>query len=194
MILVKRFFISALAGLALAGGALTGTAVAAESPQNANTGTTQYAGMTVVGFDQQVAAAHGYVIRTGADGRQYAVKAGQLTPDSSGGNYVTGDCGWSWVQVNGTGNRGIRLDSGFGVIRNVIAWEWHDVLIDRGGVSRQDWNPRPGPGTPQLRFGRNLPNLTVGPITAEVQSNSKVTLDNGAICSSAVHADHGTVY
>jgi hypothetical protein len=187
---------ASLALAALLVGAPAANAASADTGTTPTTPPASGAGMTVTGFDRAVAKANGYEIRTDANGVERSVKvgaAGQVVPDSAPGNTIQGNCGWSWVRVNGTGNRAILLESGFGVRLPVIAWEWHIVLIDRGGVSTQNWGPTPGPGVPQLRFSRNLSNLTPGSIAAEVQSSSRVTLTDGAICVSGVHADHGTV-
>ena len=52
--------------------------------------------MTITGFNAAVAKAHGYVIRTDAQGREYSVKAG--TPDAvSPDNTVYGNCGSSYI-------------------------------------------------------------------------------------------------
>lgn len=58
--------------------------------------------MHVVGFDATVAKAHGYQVRTSADGRQYSVRIGMaaaVSPD----NQVGGNCGFSYVYEYGIG-------------------------------------------------------------------------------------------
>lgn len=191
MVTFRRLIASTLSALATV--TVLTAAPAAASADGVPAGAVK-GGMTIVAFDESIARANGYEIRTDEQGRQYSAKVGGDTEYSANGHYVSGNCGWSWVRVNGTGNSAIRLDNGFGVYAPVIAFEWHTALFDNGGVSVQHWGPRPGPGIPAYRFGRNLPGLTRGPILAEVQASSKTWLSNGAVCVSAVHHDTGTVY
>ncbi|MGH3932417.1 MAG: hypothetical protein ACRDTF_20855 [Pseudonocardiaceae bacterium] len=153
--------------------------------------------MTIAGFDPAVAEANGYEIRTDAQGRQYSVKRGTLTgaePLSEGGGRVDGDCGFSFVKINGIGNNTARLETGFGVRAPVNAYEWHVSIIDTRGVSTQDWGPVPGPGTPGLTLVRDLPGLATGEVDAQVLSSSRVMLSDGAFCYSGGPRDTGFVF
>lgn len=151
--------------------------------------------MEVVAFDHAVAEANGYETRTDEQGREYSVKVGESgDARSPGGSCGEGDCGLSYVKINGTGNLAALLETGAGLRKTIIAYEWHVVVTDTHSVSTQNWGPRPGPMSSQLNLSKDLGSLGSGTIVAEVQSTSKATLVDGAVCVSATHADTGSVY
>ena len=96
--------------------------------------------MKRTGVDHQVAAAHGYVVRTGADGVEYAAKPGDVTPF----NTVPGDCGISWINFVGSNpythhttiQTGFQLANGY---PGAVHVEWDIDIIDDYGVSNPGW-------------------------------------------------------
>lgn len=148
--------------------------------------------MKIVGFDEAVAKAHGYVIRTDAQGRQYSVKAGAAanpTPD----NRVYGNCGDSWLYELAVGNHAVDIRTGFDVNTPAVAYWWKYWMRDLGGTSshtfagglafRNTWDD-------DSRWGA----LTPGPANAWVDSGSDAILDNGDVCVTAGPADSTTIY
>ncbi|SDJ83046.1 hypothetical protein SAMN04488074_103321 [Lentzea albidocapillata subsp. violacea] len=151
-------------------------------------------GMRIGGFDPEVAKANGYEIRTDEQGRQYSVKLGEVGTQSQNGGRLYGDCGNSWVRVNGIGRRVARLETSWDVILPVVAFEWHITVIDTAGVSSQDWGPRPGPGSTHWQDSRDLPGMAVGTVDAQVTPTaSKVQMNNGAWCYSGGPRDSGWI-
>jgi len=137
-------------------------------------------GMTVTGFDPAVAAAHGYVIQTGKDGRQHSVKKGQLSP--MGYDEVTGNCGLSYINFNGIGGSAASLATGFQVIAPVASGHWEVSITDNSGGSNQPWDIGPNNGTWD---GYRTLNLTNGGALGTVLPDySYAVLDDGTICSS----------
>lgn len=163
---------------------------------NATLGVGSTGEMRIAYFDREIARQNGYEIRTDELGEEYSVPIDPklLLDKSTNGARRNGGCGSSWVKVNGTGNRGIRLETSFNVIATVVAFEWHISLIDWGGVSTQNWGPRPGPFSSNWSSKRDLPNMTRGPVSAMVLPNSIVFLANGGVCRSLSPQDFGNIY
>jgi hypothetical protein len=146
--------------------------------------------MKIVGFDAAVAKAHGYVIRTDAQGRQYSVKAGAAAIP---GNRVYGNCGDSWLYEIAVGNHAVDIRTGFDVNTPAVAFYWKYWMHDRGGTSSHDdggglafrntWEA-------DDRWGA----LTPGPANAWVDSGSDAILDDGSVCVTAGPADSTTIY
>jgi hypothetical protein len=90
-----------------------GGATAAAAATTPEPTVTTVTAMHVIGFDRDVAKANGFEIRTGADNKEYAVAAGDVSP----ANVVSGNCGFSYVYEYGIGNRAIELYTGFSVVR-----------------------------------------------------------------------------
>ncbi|MGA1838835.1 hypothetical protein VD659_18100 [Herbiconiux sp. 11R-BC] len=100
----------------------------AADPMPAPTSTVVEAHMSVIGFDAEVAAAHGYELRTADSGEQFSVPVanapgdfsnsfGDGRPSDAAGLEVAGDCGTSWIyfQLGNTQFRtgySIRSDRG----------------------------------------------------------------------------------
>jgi hypothetical protein len=138
--------------------------------------------MYIRAFDARVARAHGLEIRSGANGRQYSVKAGapvRAVPL----NQISGNCGYSYVYgYTSSGSRAIELYTGFHVNDWATGYSWQVRLNDRGGTSFQNW----GGG---LNFRNNwtgdrvVGGLTPGPGQATVVSaNSYAEIWTGSIC------------
>jgi hypothetical protein len=79
--------------------------------------------MKIVGFEQAVAAAHGFTVRTDRAGRQFEVSsAGQAVPNGS----VSGNCGSSYVYILAK-NVTAGLQHQHGLPRR---WVGHPILLD----------------------------------------------------------------
>lgn len=171
--------------------AAAGAATSApRAPANSNVTVTVTA-MHIAGFDSTVAAAHGYVIRTAPDGKQYSAKQGSVTavPD----NVVSGNCGYSYVYEYGIGNRAIELYTGFSVIAPEIGGHWQVRLHDRGGTSFRNYNVQPS-GNGIWQIDQVIGGLTRGPAQAVVVGAASFTiLDNGAVCYSGGPSDTTTI-
>lgn len=193
---MKRFAYFLLVGSVLAINAPVRSSSATAGPEPSVPDGAVSDSMKIAGFDAEVAKEHGYEIRMDGDGKQYSVKKG--TPEgaelrSAEGGRVDGDCGFSWVRINGIGNAATRLETGWHVYAPVIAFNWTVTLIDWGGVSNQTWF-RPGPFAPGWWDSRDLPNMTRGPVDAQVERSSTVRLITGAFCYSGGPRDSGTIY
>jgi hypothetical protein len=148
--------------------------------------------MTITGFDAAVAKAHGYAIRTDAQGREFSVKAGApavATPD----NTVYGNCGSSYMYEYGIGNHQVEIETGFNVSTPAVVVWWEYSMRDRGGTSS---HTRGGGLDFQRRWADNerWGALTPGPASAWVNSGSDAILDNGDVCTSAGPSDTTTIY
>jgi hypothetical protein len=166
---------------------LDGTRVTA-SPD----GTRVTAPMTIVGFNAAVAKAHGYVIRTDAQGRQYSVKAGApnvVSPD----NTVYGNCGSSYLYEYAIGLDQVEIETGFTVNTPAVAYWWEYSMHDGGGTSS---HTRAGGLAARSSWGDNerWGALTRGPASAWVDSGSDAILVNGDVCTSGGPSDSTTIY
>jgi|SRR4051794_29489353 hypothetical protein len=183
-----------LAALAVASGAAVANAATTNS-DTAHLVTTTTAEMRVVGFDKNVAAAHGYDIRTAASGEQYSVKRGGISAAAPAmpSNVVGGNCGFSYVYEYGIGNRAIELYTGYSVIHDVIRWHWQVRLDDRGGSSYRNYSGWINNGIWQV--DQVIGGLTRGGARASViRSASWALLDTGAICVSGGPWDDTIIY
>lgn len=148
--------------------------------------------MHVVGFDAKVAAAHGYVIRTGPDGKQYTAKQGSSATNVPH-NVVGGNCGYSYVYEYGIGNRAIELYTGFSVIAPEVGGHWQVRLHDRGGTSFRNYNVTPS-ANGIWQIDQVIGGLTRGPAQAVVVGPASFTiLDNGTVCYSGGPSDTTTI-
>ena len=91
--------------------------------------------MHIVGYDRAVAAAHGYEIRVGANGQEYSVKQGEVTPY----NTIPGDCGKSWVYIYPKGGHKADIDTGFDVNTPAVDFSWDVRVHDDWGTSIKSW-------------------------------------------------------
>ena len=169
------------------GTVLDGTRVTA-SPD----GTRVTAPMTIIGFNAAVAKAHGYVIRTDAQGRQYSVKAGApnvVSPD----NTVYGNCGSSYLYEYAIGLDQVDIQTGFNVNTPAVAYWWEYSMRDGGGTSS---HTRAGGLAARRSWGddERWGALTRGPASAWVDSGSDAILENGDVCTSGGPSDSTTIY
>jgi hypothetical protein len=146
--------------------------------------------MHIVGFDAAVAKAHGYQIRTDAQGRQYAVTSGtSLNAAVSPENRVGGSCGASWMYYNAIGHRPTaprfmaNYTSGYQVILPTIAGTWLMYFQDRAGIGTITRFNATNGSTYWNNSGTTYHSLT-GRSEAWVSTSSWVELDDGAICTS----------
>jgi hypothetical protein len=148
--------------------------------------------MTITGFNAAVAKAHGYVIRTDAQGREYSVKAGApnvVSPD----NTVYGNCGSSYITEVGIGLHQVDISTGFTVYTPAVAYWWEYSMHDGGGTSshtRAGGLARRSSWADKERWGA----LTPGPASAWVNSGSDALLENGDVCTSAGPSSYTTIY
>jgi hypothetical protein len=159
-----------------------GSAQAAALPGDASPGTSVVVPMRVTGFDAAVAKAHGYEIRTDAQGRQYSVKAGSNAAPAPD-NQIDGTCGSSYIYVTGAaGPRTLSVDTGFNVIFPADSYYWRIWLTDNGGVSTHSWA-----GGLFLDTGwehkEKYSGMTPGPGYANVDLNSDAILVDGEVCT-----------
>jgi len=150
--------------------------------------------MHSVGFDASVAAAHGYEIRTGPNGKQYSVPKGSPRATVSPFSNITGNCGESWVFEDGIGNASVSLDTGYAVYTAVVARQWRVVLSDNGGQSTQNFS---GGGTGAYSaWIKTIGGLTRGPGSAVIRSNGSnfAILRDGNVCFSGGPSDSTTIY
>jgi hypothetical protein len=185
-LMAKAAVIVAVAGLGVLGSVSTASA-------ETHTGRLVYTAMHSAGFDANVAAAHGYEIRTTADGKQYSVLKGaadNVTPF----NVVTGDCGRSWVWEDGVGSARVLLDTGFNVYTSTVGRQWNVILDDNGGTSTQGFSG--GATGAYWDSSRTVGGLTRGPGYAHINSNGSnfAILSDGNVCYSGGPSDSTTIY
>jgi hypothetical protein len=152
-------------------------------------------GMHIVGFNKAVAAAHGYEIKTAADGRQYSVKKGAVTAagDVSTENIVYGNCGSSWLYYNAIGNSSNKIETGFQLNQAATSYWWLVVMIDGGGQSSRNWA---GGLLLRTRWGvtSTATGMTHGFSDAYVSTGSSAILWNGGVCTSGGPSDFTWTY
>lgn len=98
--------------------------------------------MVITGFDPEVAAAHGYEVRTNAAGQSVTVQAGE--PTSAGtvipNGTVGGTCGYSSVFLSNPWSLQYKIDTAFYTYSPSVAYGWH-VLVTGPGYSRtHNWS------------------------------------------------------
>jgi hypothetical protein len=170
----------------------SGVSPSSAAPRPAEPAAAVRGDMHVVGFDAAVARAHGYQIKTAANGRQYPARAGAASSAVSPDNQVGGNCGISYVYEYGIGNRAIELYTGYSVTGSVYQWYWTVRLDDRGGSSYQRFQGGANAGTWQT--DRVVGGLTRGGARATVINGSSVAfLNDGRICSSGGPYDSTTI-
>jgi hypothetical protein len=147
--------------------------------------------MHITGFDPVVAKAHGYVIRTNAAGRQYAVKAG-AKPGATPAGIVYGDCGSSWLYYVALGSRRVWVYTGFDVTAPAVYYWWRYWMLDNGGISSHTHSG--------IQFSSSWSTtdtwggMTAGWSEAWVDASSYAVLASGAVCTSAGPSDTTTIY
>jgi hypothetical protein len=179
---LPRLFAPIICAVATIAMGVTSASAATSAPRASITKVTE--AMHVIGFNRQVAAAHGYEIRTAPDGTQYSVKTGSPAGTAIPRGVVEGPCGVSYVYEYGIGNRAVELYSGFSVILPEVGGHWQIRLSDRGGTSFKNYNVAPS-GNGIWQFNQVVGGLTKGPAQATVVGPASFTiLDNGEVCYS----------
>lgn len=196
---MKRRALTAIAGaLAIAGLILTPTVANADETIPLDEPQTATAGLALVGFDAEIAAAHGYEIRTTQTGRQYSVPVGtrldyvpsfeETAPaPRTGGTGVStqaidvkyGQCGWSSILVTND-----SWATEYSVTHDVLWGKWGIKIVSNWGVS--DYNLDHGAGSKNRRFGGTTPSQHWGAGFAQVNSGSYVQMNNGGACYSGL--------
>ncbi|MFF7993400.1 hypothetical protein ACFZDG_26840 [Kitasatospora xanthocidica] len=180
------------------------------------------AGLRLTGYDAAVAEAHGYVIKTTADGMQYTVRknatpAEDVTAQAKAvalwGKSVkpapgvaaqpashdewNDVCGKAWLDGDAVGGRAIKVSSGFNLLpgQAAVFYYWHVHAVDGGGVSNHAWGPS-GLWDRQEWHGTWAPGgLTMGSAYTRLDSDtSYATLDDGSVCHPATLTVYYTIY
>jgi hypothetical protein len=157
--------------------------------------------MHITGFNAAVAKAHGFEIRTNAQGQQYAVRIGaplnaSVTPNTP---VVTGSCGQSFMYYNAIGHRATaprfmaNYTSGYRVILPTIGGQWVMYFQDRAGIGVITKNGATN-GTPAWSNSGTTYHSLSGRSEAWVTTSSWVMLDDGLICTSEGPSDITNLY
>ncbi len=202
--------VALVASVVLAGGASAGVNVqspvrptpAASSPSSSVKPTDLKAkvGMTVVGYDVEVANAHGYKIVM-KNGQQTSVKVSDkaihqttaravtpmLTP------VVTSNCGTSFLYYAAFGGKKASVYTGFDIDKlPVVHFTWVIAVTDNVGVGSVTWT---GPSSPVFSWDihATTTHTTTGYSFATVSSGVAVLTD-GSVCSSGHPGQATTLY
>lgn len=162
--------------------AVFATPAHADQPKSASVTTP----MHIVGYDRAVAEAHGYTIKTDAQGREYSVKSGSnvavVTPNTT----ISGNCGSSTVTFVNIGNHQAKLGTSFalsGIDGYAVDFHWHVDFIDNYGASYKEW----GGGLDLRRTWAGSFTFTsrgAGIAWAELSTGSFAILEDGGVCYS----------
>lgn len=153
--------------------------------------------MQVGGFDSKVAEANGYEIRTSESGTQYSVKKGTLrgsSDDMTAQSEVAGNCGVSFLYINGRGGNAIDMKTGFAVRDAVSDFTWTVTLNDQGGQTKHDFLGHYD-ADGYVEKNRIVGGLTRGSANAYViaLANFAILVD-GTVCFSGGPADVTTIF
>ena len=154
--------------------------------------------MHIVSFNAAVAKAHGYEIRTNAQGLQYSVKIGsKLSLDSN--PVVYGNCGDSYIYYSWIGYRsasphyGASTYTGYDVIAPAVEGHWQVTYVDNAGTGTVNTSNAAN-GTPFWSTSYDTWHSVTGYSYADVDPNgSWALLDNGALCYSGGPWDSTTL-
>lgn len=166
-------------------GPLSAVAVADDGITDRNS-TSTATPMRIVGFDREVAVAHGYKI-VSRNGREVAVRINAPQAAVQSYDTVYGDCGSSYLYMSG-GNNTYYMRTGFNLDTRAVDFYWHVDFDGPYGYDR-DWYS----GYPLgLKYGwssgtRSTYVDDTGWYAGEVQSGFAI-LWNGGVCY-ALHPD-----
>lgn len=187
----NTFAIGLVAAITLAG--TSSSAAMATSPDSDSSVRVEVA-MELTGFDAEVAAAHGFEIRSTASGRQFSVPVG--TPDDfqpalkdtapaplpagsiSTKAAIKGDCGSSFVTVDNW-----TVTTGYTVSYGVLYSKW-GVSVLSGAGTYQDFNLDHGSSGPIWDTARAINSNHSGWGSASVNGGSYALMTNGGTCYS----------
>ena len=140
--------------------------------------------MHVVGIDAAVAKAHGYTVRTNAQGQQYAVKTGSAAVSPA--NTITYTCGSSWLSYTAIGSRAGTVSTGYAInpAAGVVAEaSWEVAVVDNHGTGLVPNTPTTGTlswGTTEVTHH----SVTGYSYAQVVWENSWVVTVEGILCYS----------
>jgi hypothetical protein len=151
--------------------------------------------MHIVRFDAKVAAAHGYEIRIGENGRQYSVKVGTAAGAGtvSPANQVDGNCGSSYVYYTARGNSSASISTGFNLFYPADSYWWFVRINDAGGQNNHIYAGGLG-GSYGWSVFDVVGGLSHGYSQATVSTASSALLVNGGVCTSGGPWDYDYVY
>lgn len=152
--------------------------------------------MTVVGFNEQIANAHGYKIIRDADGRPIAsVRKGFQVPmdapatkeglsrSVSPSNVVEGPCGESYFWMTPTGAAyQVDVTTGFSVVGEIYAWEWITYYSDGVSNTNKNWIGDAAGSEINLSYIYTAHGHTT--IVGGASTSSYALLFDGRLCSS----------
>lgn len=184
-----------IVGLAMSSAVVVGAASAPAAEESVPRAiVTHEATMVVTGFDEEVARANGYEIRTAPDGTRFSApasssrrwpSANDSQASADGGlispqNTVTGACGSSFV--NAYHPRGIA--TGFTIVppRDVLYRVWGVTSVAH---QSHDENLSGGPSSHSWATAYSIP-MYVGQrvvVTSRLNSNAHVLLADGSLCT-----------
>jgi hypothetical protein len=199
----------ALAALALVIGMGTAQAAAVHSTPTAAQAATQTQStriirvtepMHVVGIDVAVAKAHGYTVRTDAQGQEYVAKIGSaaVTPQ----NVEPGPCGNSWVDYSAIGERSASpryvavVSTGYAINPTYglpFEGSWVVAVGDNAGTGNVNF-PNPVSGSYAWSASDDTYHSVTGLSTATVLESSFVVTEEGWACYSAGPYASTTLY
>jgi hypothetical protein len=148
--------------------------------------------MRVVGFDAAVARAHGFTVRTNAEGKPYITKDGTaaVAPDDQ----VEGACGLSWVDYKAIGERSQSpryvavLSTGYAIDAATygLAYEgsWVVSVGDNAGTGDVTFENPVGNGASWSGSEDTYHSVTGYSIATVLTSKSFVVTDEGYVCYS----------
>lgn len=146
--------------------------------------------MTVVGYDEEIAAANGFEIVTNPDGSQSSIpitdEAKALVadaPDVGARDTVVGDCGQSWLNGSKGANDVVSFTTGYSVRAAVQLHQWRVQAI--GFITSGEKNYAQGAGG--AVWSKSDSTTAIGPgyaIVPPLSPTAMVKLVDGATCYS----------
>ena len=149
--------------------------------------------MRQIGFNPEIARAHGYSFSKDSQGVWHTFKEGgkgEMKPQ----NTTTGDCGSAYVTVAATGSGDqANLDTGYTSKLPSISYNWAVKVVDNYGTSHQKWGGNFFPPTSTWHGHRLI--TSGGPNWVYVQvDNSWVWLADGEECGAFNPSDSTYVH
>jgi hypothetical protein len=147
--------------------------------------------MRIIGFDREIAAAHGYKIST-RNGAQVSVKSSGSATNLQPFDTAYGNCGSSYFYLSG-GDNIYYFNTGFSLNTRAVDFYWH-VDIDGPWTYDRDWYwEAPLPLSYGWRSGTRSSYVDdTGWYAGEVQTGYAFLL-NGGICSTGHPSDRDRV-
>jgi hypothetical protein len=185
---------------AVTGGATSAVAAPVVHPERLVS--TATAPMTIVGFDQQVAAAHGFAIRPDSNGVLASVpvtasaRASVLPTNGVSllpASQLDGACGSSWAYLYDVGVRQYRTDTGFALFSRAVSYSWYVNIVGPAYNSTPHWSG--GLALSQSWQASYWGTVTLaGMYSAKALTSSYALLWNGATCHSMGPIENRAIY